>query len=491
MNTTPSLYWFDYETFGTHPAWDRPCQFAGVRTDLDLNEIDDPMVIYCQQSMDYLPHPAACRVTGLVPQDVNAQGLRENEFIAKILEQIGAPGTCSLGYNSIRFDDEFTRNTLFRNFHDAYEHEYKDGNSRWDLLDVVRLTRALRPDGIHWPVNADGTPSNRLEHLTQANHIEHGHAHDALSDVRATISVARLIRNTHPKLYEYAFAHRQKNTLADLLKVKNPTICLQVSGMIPGARSHIAAILPIAMHRDNRNSIIVLDLHDDPSRLLDMSSEEINECVFAKKITSPDLVTSSTKRSSYRPGLRTIQINKCPVVVPWKTLRNDDAKRLGIDTTRIEHHAQIAKQLLAHEHQQKISEAMSRSWPDEQVDVEGSLYSGSFLSQGDRERSKALRYAEPNKLGSHQNHFEDQRLKTLAWRYQARHYPELLDQEQLTQWREYCREKLQSTAAPWLSFEGFEQAMNEHLWTEEEEELRLALTAYKDAVLSFCSVADG
>lgn len=449
------------------------------------------MVIYCQQSMDYLPHPAACRVTGLLPQDVNARGLRENEFIAKILEQIGAPGTCSLGYNSIRFDDEFTRNTLFRNFHDAYEHEYKDGNSRWDLLDVVRLTRALRPDGIHWPVHNDGTPSNRLEHLTQANHIEHGHAHDALSDVRATISVARLIRNTHPKLYDYAFTRRQKNAVADLLKVKNPAICLQVSGMIPGTRSHIAAILPIAMHQDNRNSIIVLDLQEDPSRLLAMSSDEINECVFTKKNTSPDQATSPTKTSQYRPGLRTIQINKCPVVVPWKTLRNDDAKRLGIDTTLIEHHAQIGKQLLEREHQQKISEAMSRSWPDERVDAEGSLYSGSFLSQADRERSTALRRAEPSLLDSHQSHFDDKRLSTLAWRYQARHYPELLDQEQFAKWREYCREKLNSASAPWLSFESFEQAMEEQTWTKEEDHLRRKLNAYKAAVQAFCSDADG
>ncbi len=492
MNTTtPSLYWFDYETFGTHPAWDRPCQFAGVRTDLDLNEIDDPMVIYCQQSMDYLPHPAACRVTGLLPQDVNAQGLRENEFIAKIVEQIGAPGTCSLGYNSIRFDDEFTRNTLFRNFHDAYEHEYKDGNSRWDLLDVVRLTRALRPDGIQWPVHDDGTPSNRLEHLTQANHIEHGHAHDALSDVRATISVARLIRNAHPKLYDYAFTHRQKHAVADLLKVKNPAICLQISGMIPGAKSHIAAVLPIAMHRDNRNSIIVLDLQEDPSRLLAMSSDEINESVFTKKNTSPDIALNANKASACRPGLRTIQINKCPVVVPWKTLRENDAKRLGIDTALIEHHAHIARQLLEQEHQQKISDAMSRSWPDERIDAEGSLYSGSFLSQADRERSEALRHAEPSLLSAYQDHFEDKRLSVLAWRYQARHYPEMLDQEQLAQWREYCREKLQNNAAPWLSFEGFEQAMADQVWDAEEYALRDALSAHKDAVQAFSSDVKG
>ncbi|MFT5897180.1 MAG: exodeoxyribonuclease-1, partial [bacterium] len=210
MNKTTSFYWFDYETFGTHPAWDRPCQFAGVRTDADLNVIGEPLVIYCRQSPDYLPNPEACRITGISPQLANAKGLCEAQFIRLIHEQMTYPGTCSVGYNNIRFDDEFTRHTLFRNLFDAYEQEWKNDCSRWDLLDIVRLTRALRPDGIQWPTNENGLSSNRLEHLSVANGIEHSQAHDAMSDVWATLGMAKLIKQMQPRLFNYAFNQRGK-----------------------------------------------------------------------------------------------------------------------------------------------------------------------------------------------------------------------------------------------------------------------------------------
>ncbi len=477
MSHTPSLYWFDYETFGTHPAWDRPCQFAGVRTDMNLVEIGEPLVIYCQQSMDYLPHPAACKVTGITPQLVNEQGLTENHFIEQIVQQIGKPGTCSLGYNSIRFDDEFTRHTLFRNFFDPYEYEYKDGNSRWDLLDIVRLTRALRPDGIQWPLNDQGGPSNRLEHLTAANGIDHGQAHDALSDVRATIDMARLIRNAQPKLYDFAFNNRTKHAVSNSLNTRKPAVCLQVSGMIPATRSHISPILPLTIHPDNRNSIIVIDLHQDPSELLSMSADEIAKRLFtrAADIEADQPITA-------RPALRTVQINKCPVIVPFNTMQAADAERLGIDLASIKAHEQIARKLLEPDTLETIIEAMTRSWPETHTDVEGTLYSGSFMSSDDRQRAAALRDSKPQDISGAGGHFDDKRLLELAWRYQARHYPETLDEEQTLRWQEFCHDKLINEASPWLTFAQFDAEMASVDWESSERELKDQLVAYRHLV---------
>ncbi|MFK7993713.1 MAG: exodeoxyribonuclease I [Granulosicoccus sp.] len=472
----PSFYWFDYETFGTHPAWDRPCQFAGVRTDMELNEIDEPMVIYCRQSMDYLPNPIACKVTGLTPQHVNTEGLSENVFIQRIVEQIGRPETCSLGYNSIRFDDEFTRHTLFRNFFDPYEHEYRNGSSRWDLLDIVRLTRALRPDGISWPVNEDGSPSNRLEHLSEKNGIEHGHAHDALSDVRATIDMARLIRRVQPRLFDYAYQHRSKQSVAQQLSTSNAQISLLISGTIPSHRSHIAAILPLVTLPDNRNSVIVLDLEQDPSELLNMDSEDIAQRVFSRP------ANDCNEPTPYRPGLRTVQINKYPVVVPLKTMRPNDAERLGIDLQRIEKHADLARRLHDPDRQQKIISAMTRTWPETSTDVEGSLYSGSFLSQSDKQRATQLRQSGSVSLNDISGHFEDRRLIELAWRYQARNYPDSLDAEQRLNWKEHCRTKLNDASAPWLTFEQFDREIAATSWSENESALKQALIDYRDHV---------
>jgi exodeoxyribonuclease-1 len=162
-----SFYWHDYETFGADPSRDRPVQFAGLRTDAELNVVGESLVIYSRPADDYLPHPQACLVTGISPQLALQQGVPEAEFIRQIHEELALPGTCGVGYNSLRFDDEVTRYTLYRNFYDPYAREWQNGNSRWDIIDMVRATCALRPEGIEWPLREDGLPSFRLEDLTQ------------------------------------------------------------------------------------------------------------------------------------------------------------------------------------------------------------------------------------------------------------------------------------------------------------------------------------
>lgn len=109
MSTT--LYWHDYETSGTDPRRDRPMQFAGLRTDEDLNVVGEPLSLYCRLADDVLPQPDACLVTGLTPARVNREGVAEAEFIGRIVAELGRPGTCGVGYNSLRFDDEVTRGT--------------------------------------------------------------------------------------------------------------------------------------------------------------------------------------------------------------------------------------------------------------------------------------------------------------------------------------------------------------------------------------------
>ncbi|MDA0651168.1 MAG: exodeoxyribonuclease I, partial [Proteobacteria bacterium] len=166
MSSSESFYWHDYETSGADPSQDRPWQFAGVRTNAQLEIVGEPLTLYAQPTPDRLPHPAAVRVTGITPQEALAKGVPEAQFIARIHAELAQPRTCGVGYNSIRFDDEVTRFTLWRNFRDAYAREWQNGNSRWDLLDVARAYQALRPAGIEWPVRDDGQTSFRLEDLT-------------------------------------------------------------------------------------------------------------------------------------------------------------------------------------------------------------------------------------------------------------------------------------------------------------------------------------
>lgn len=471
-----TFYWFDYETFGTHPAWDHPCQFAGVRTDLELNVIGEPMTLYCRQPMDYLPHPAACRVTGITPQLANEKGLPEAGFIQTIVNEIGQPETCSAGYNSIRFDDEFTRHTLFRNLRDPYEQEWKDGNSRWDLIDVVRLTRALRPEGIEWPVNDEGVATNRLELLSAVNGITHSQAHDAMSDVWATIGMARLIRERQPRLFDYVFSHRDKHSVADLLDTRERKPCLQASGMIPGSRHNLGAILPLMPHPENRNGVIVLDLQHDPRYLLDLDAEEI-----ARRLYQPN--SERCDDDAPRPGLRTLQINKCPVIVPVSTLREEDAQRLNMDRGQISQHARWAEQLCTTEMLQRIAQVMTRQWQDDTLpDVDGTLYSGSFLSSGDKKALTKIRKLSPERLAQeldqHVGRFDDNRLDEMVWRYLARNYPQVLSEDQHRRWKEHCDKRLNEDNAPWLSLQTYQQALDDIEWPSSEQELEQALRDY-------------
>lgn len=479
MNKTTSFYWFDYETFGVHPAWDRPCQFAGVRTDADLNVIGEPLVIYCRQSPDYLPNPEACRITGISPQLANDKGLCEAEFIRLIHEQMTYPGTCSVGYNNIRFDDEFTRHTLFRNLFDAYEQEWKNDCSRWDLLDIVRLTRALRPDGIQWPTNEDGSSTNRLEHLSVANGIEHSQAHDAMSDVWATLGMAKLIKQMQPRLFDYAFNQRGKQAVAEMLNTQQRKPCLQVSGMISADRYHISPVIPLCRHSKNSNSIIVLDLFEDSQYLTELDSDEI-----ARRLFTP--TSERTKDDQARPGLRTIQINKCPVLVPLSTMAKADALRLGIDQATVIKRATEASQWLEDSVIERIAVALTRDWPDDSLrDVDGTLYTGNFLSQADKQRLQHIRDEEPasTTIDTHGAHFDDKRLDEMLRRYISRNHPETLNTEDTQIWQEHCRERLNDTSAAWLSFPEYEALLDDSTaWNENNTELRTLLRQYGDSL---------
>ena len=281
----PSILWHDYETWGISPKFDKPSQFAGIRTDLDLNIIGEPEMFYCSPPVDYLPHPEACLVTGITPQKAQIEGLTEAEFSARIHGLFSQPNTCVAGYNNIRFDDEVSRYLFYRNFYDPYAREWQNGNSRWDIIDMVRACYALRPDGINWPtVERDGEQvvSFRLELLTKANGICHEAAHDAMSDVYATIAMAKLIKEKQPKLYDFIFNLKHKKQVKDLINTGEMTPIVHTSSKISSAHGCTSWFAPLTYHPVNKNAVICVDLAQDITPLLDLSSEEIKTRLYTR-----------------------------------------------------------------------------------------------------------------------------------------------------------------------------------------------------------------
>jgi len=446
---TPTLLWHDYETWGISPKFDKPSQFAGIRTDLDLNIIGEPEMFYCQPPVDYLPHPEACLVTGITPQKAQQEGLSEAEFANRINSLFSTPNTCVAGYNNIRFDDEVSRYLFYRNFYDPYAREWQNGNSRWDIIDMVRACYALRPEGIIWPtVERDGEEvvSFRLELLTKANGISHEAAHDAMSDVYATIAMAKLIKDKQPKLYDYIFNLKNKKQVAELLNVAQMTPVVHTSSKISSAHGCTSWFAPISYHPVNKNAVICVDLAQDIEPLLSLPSEDIK----ARLYTRHDDLAPDEKPIP----VKLIHINKCPVVSPAKTLLPENAERLNIPRSYCLENLATLKQ--HSDLRDKLSDVFApEKFDNTDVDAEQALYGGSFFSHGDKAQMDILRGLPPEQLGSHPFKFQDERLSVLLFRYRARNYPHTLTTEEQQQWQQYCQSKIQYGGKGILSMDEF------------------------------------
>lgn len=462
-NKQPTILWHDYETWGISPAFDKPSQFAGIRTDLDLNIIGEPEMFYCQPPVDYLPHPEACLVTGITPQKAQQAGLTEAEFASRIHHLFSTPNTCVAGYNNIRFDDEVSRYLFYRNFYDPYAREWQNGNSRWDIIDMVRACYALRPEGINWPtVERDGEEvvSFRLELLTKANGINHESAHDAMSDVYATIAMAKLIKDKQPKLYDFIFNLKSKKQVAELLNVAEMTPVVHTSSKISSAHGCTSWFAPISYHPVNKNAVICVDLAQDIEPLLSLTSEEIK----ARLYTRHDDLAPDEKPIP----VKLIHINKCPIVAPAKTLLPENAQRLKIPRDFcLENLATLKKHA---ELRDKLSDVFATSdFDNTDVDAEQALYGGSFFSHGDKAQMDILRGLTPEQLANHPFQFQDERLSVLLFRYRARNYPYTLSTEEQQKWQQHCQTKLQYGGKGILSLDEF-MIKIENLAHEHEED---------------------
>lgn len=431
-----TFYWHDYETFGATPRRDRPAQFAGIRTDAELNEIGTPLMLYCRPAPDYLPEPEACLITGITPQLCLEKGVPEHEFARRIEAELAQPGTIGVGYNTIRFDDEVTRHLFWRNLIDPYAREWQNQCGRWDLLDVVRMCYALRPDGIVWPKKDDGTPSFKLEDLCRANAIAHEAAHDALSDVRATIALARLVRQHNPRLFDFALSLHKKDRVAQELRLPTTPAqarpFLHVSGMFGTERGCLAVMWPLASHPTNKNELLAWDLAQDPSVLASLGADELRQRLFTRQADLPEGVT--------RLALKSVHLNKSPMVVGnLNTLTPALAQRWGIDLAQAARHAEAARALP--DMSALWAEAFARPAPAEAPDVEQDLY-GGFIGSEDRQCLNRLRTLAPAELAQSRMGFDDPRLPELVFRWRARNHPASLTPPEQQRWLAHCAARL-------------------------------------------------
>lgn len=435
-----SFFFYDLETSGLKPREDRIMQFAGQRTDLNLEPIGEPVNVLVKMTDDALPSPGAINVTGITPQQTLMDGITEADFCRFVMEEVFVPNTIAVGYNTVRFDDEFMRAILWRNFYDPYEWQWKDGRSRWDILDVVRLTRALRPEGIEWPFREDGKPTNRLELITKLNGVSHEHAHDALSDVYATIAVAKLIRDKQPKLFEYLMKLRDKKEVGRLVRLDEPQPFVYASGRYSNDYNKTTVAFPIAPGRNG--NVLVYDLRYNledllsrgRGKIIDNDQEVVEE---QEEVQDSDEIV----RKSFFPIVKELCYNKCPAVAPIGVLESNDGwRKIGLSKDLIERNLKSLLDRPDFIEKVRLEHEKGREFPPA-VEPEGAIYDG-FLNDRDRIKVSAVRNAEPNKLADFHPVFDDERLPELLLHYKGRNYPETLSESEAEKYESYRRERL-------------------------------------------------
>lgn len=435
-----SFFFYDVETSGFSPRTARVVQFAGQRTDMDLKPIGEPVNLLIKLTPDVLPDPDAVLVTGITPQITIADGVTEAEFLKFFYKEVVKPDTIFVGFNSVRFDDEFIRFLNYRNFYDAYEWQWKNGCSRWDLLDVVRMTRALRPQGIEWPFAPDGKPTNRLEFLTKVNKLDHLNAHDALSDVQATIAVAQLVKTKQPELFGYLLKSRVKQAVKELVQKGQPFV--YTTGRYSSQWLHTSVAMRLAKSGD-QDAALVYDLRFDPTPFLKMSADQL--IAIWRYTKDPDV---------QKLPVKTLKYNRCPAVAPLGVIK-DSEDRLQLNLETVTKHLNILKQHRT-EFANKVVEAVARldkdreqsqlAMVDDELTVDERLYDG-FIDKSDAVAMSAVRAFGPAELTSLVANFQDSRLKNLLPLYKARNYPRSLNSDEQAAWDEFIARKLLSGGA--------------------------------------------
>ncbi len=432
-----TFYFYDLETTGFNPRSGRIMQFGGQRTTLDLKPIGQPDNILIKITPDILPDPQAVLITGITPQKTLAGGTAEREFTHYFNDKIVLPETIFVGFNSVRFDDEFMRHLLYRNFYDAYEWQWKNGCSRWDLLDVVRMTRALRPGGIKWPVNSDGVSSNQLGLLASVNKLTHSNAHDALSDVMVTIDLARLLRRQQPKLFNFMLNVRTKD---EVVKVANEGHAfVYTSGKYPSEFEKTTVVTKIADH-PRRQGVLVYDLRHDPTEFAKLTPAQLAEAWQRRDPAEGPILP-----------VKTLQFNRCPAVAPLSVLDEESQDRLKLNMLSIETNLSALKKIKDWpakplEALEILDKKQQERFFSDAHDVDNQLYDG-FFDSADKQAMRLVRQAEPQELGELAAKLSDKRLRALLPLYKARNFAQSLTASEQTTWRQYLTQKLTGGAA--------------------------------------------
>ena len=408
---------YDFETTGISPAFDQPLQFGAVLTDAQFNEIDR-VELRCKLAPHIIPSPYALVVTGLSPEQIVDPALPELfEFSQSIMDLIDrwTPATW-IGYNSMKFDEEVLRQTLYQNLQPNIYATQTNGNSRMDMLTVVYAVWCRNRKLLNWPTNTYGGTSFKLDQLAPQNGFGTHNAHDALGDVEATLHLARMISKGDHSLWSSFLFNRNKRSILRKLGEFPPVAIVSRDGSAP-PKTYIGCFcgtLP-----GNTSSAVFFNLQAGDPEVIGSSDEKLNL----------NLAEGASKITFSLP------INKTPAIFSIHDPAREHVERAGV----------IAKSpSLRATFLHSASALFSNDKAPDAVPVEKQIY-GKFYSNSDRALLQEFQSSDWISRRKIVNLFEDARLRQLGRRLIAYYRKDLLTEREAMQFKNFIKERWTAT----------------------------------------------
>ena len=375
MGRINRLLTWDTETTGLSPATDQVIQVAGMAVDKDLNYIKgDQIVLDIKLRLDVVPNPYAFATHGISILGLIENGITEFEAAGHLKQWFRAEkNTMITGYNTRKFDDEVARNLFFRTMLDCYDHEWADGNSRSDIMQLTMLAYALRPEVINWPVKPDGGISMKLGDMARENGIDLTHAHDARFDCIATVELMRKLKAGNEKLWDYFLQLSDKKFVAAKLNARQPLVI--VDRYIPRELGSVSMMLPVIEDKLQAGKMHCIDLREDPSEILRLSAEELRRRIFTPM--------AELKEGESIKSVRSMASNQAPLIADPLVFkgRGDLIERAGLDLAQCQKHAEMIA--ADPEFRARLQQAMVSEFPLP-TDIYQGIYSSGMIFDGEK-----------------------------------------------------------------------------------------------------------
>jgi exodeoxyribonuclease-1 len=441
---------YDLETTGRSKCFDQILQFAAIRTDLNLNELERHQ-IQVKLNCDVIPDPEAILIHHIPVTDM-LQGVAEIEAMTQIHALLNTPGTLSGGYNTLKFDDEFLRFSFHRNLLPPYTHQWANQCGRFDLYPLAQLYYLYHHECLNWPTTAEGKITLKLERLSQANQLATGAAHQAITDVEATVALARIFFKNKEMwryvmdFFDKAAELKRRAKIPDFLETaqeKYPIALLVGAAGSSDFFQYPALSLGQHLHYKNQTLWLRLDKKELATSTL-------------------DTFTQTTWVSHQKPG----ETFLLPFTGRFKKHLSPERTLITEQNLQwLSDNAPLLSEIQMHYRDYKYPEIPN-------LDVQADLYTAGFLSREEERLCAQFHVVPPEKKALIAEQFPTARLQEITTRILGRHYPQHLSPTLREKWQGYLSQLPTNPSTDWRG----EQRLTKNMAQQKMVELKKANT---------------